>query len=305
MGKDSAISWTHHTFNAWWGCSKVSPGCANCYAAAFDKRLGGDHWKVGGPRKFFGDKHWDQPIAWYLDAKKRGVRERVFCSSMADVFERHPDPRIAELQDDARRRLWSLILTTRDALDWLLLTKRPENFRGILPWDGGDHDAFPFPNVWLGVTAENQEEADRRIPILLATDAARRFVSCEPLLERVTLTYLLFEPTGNFRTHQGERQLKLVPKPDHGLDWVIAGCESGAKARACEVDWLRGLRDECAAADVAFHLKQAEHTPGVFVSAATLAIGADTGSVVKRHGKRGDLIVLPYLDGVQHAAVPE
>lgn len=129
MGKDTGITWTDSTFNPWWGCEKVSPGCTNCYAATFDKRVGGDHWGAKAGRRFFGDKHWREPEKWNRDAAKSGERHRVFCASMADVFEDRDDlvqPRI---------RLFHLISETPN-LDWLLLTKRPENIRRFYGGDG-------------------------------------------------------------------------------------------------------------------------------------------------------------------------
>jgi protein gp37 len=91
MGKETAISWTHHTFNPWWGCQRVSPGCTNCYAETFDKRIGGKHWGPTAPRRFFGPKHWAEPLKWARAAAKAGERHRVFCASMADVFEDRPE----------------------------------------------------------------------------------------------------------------------------------------------------------------------------------------------------------------------
>jgi len=227
MAKDSSIEWTHHTFNPWWGCTKVSPGCKNCYAETFSRRIGQHIWGRRADRRFFGDAHWREPLKWNTEAARRRIRSRVFCASMADVFEHR-----AELSP-VRERLWELIAET-PALDWLLLTKRPEYVSRLVPW------ANNWPsNVWIGVTAENQQWAARRIPILLQLPAAVRFLSCEPLLGPVDLTSWI----------RGERR----------IDWVIAGGESGHKARPMSPEWARKLRDQCADAAVPFHFKQWGH----------------------------------------------
>lgn len=305
MGERSAISWTTHSFNPWWGCVKVSPACTNCYAAAFDHRLGGEHWGPKSPRKFFGDKHWDGPRKWNESAAKRGVRERVFCASMADVFEARND------LDDARTRLYQLIDATPH-LDWLLLTKRPENIANLYPvkW------LAEMPkNVWLGTTVENQEYANERIPHLLAVDAVVHFLSCEPLLGPVDLNAIQIPEARDglrfsaLQRHHDDR----FGQSDTLLDWVIAGCESGPKSRECQVEWLRSLRDQCASAGVAFFLKQAVESlepdsHGFDVNPDGIIhepIRFDDGSKAKGRGFGGAVIELPYLDDVQHAAFPE
>jgi protein gp37 len=198
MARDSGIEWTHHTFNPWWGCVKVSPACAHCYAESWAKRVGMDLWGGKAPRRFFSDKHWRDPLKWNEEAEHQGTRARVFCASMADVFE----PR-SEL-DPWRERLWTLIEQTPQ-LDWLLLTKRPANIKHVYPWAHS-----PRENVWLGTTAETQKWADIRIERLLSVDARVRFLSCEPLLSRIDLTAWL---------------------ANKQIDWVIAGGESGGQAR--------------------------------------------------------------------------
>src|SRR5947208_2303347 len=120
MGRYSSIEWTHHTFNPWWGCQKVSAACDNCYAEIWAKRTGQDLWGSTAERRLFGEKHWSEPIRWHQEASLAGRRERVFCASMADVFERRAD------LNEERRRLWKVIERT-PSLDWLLLTKRPQN----------------------------------------------------------------------------------------------------------------------------------------------------------------------------------
>jgi protein gp37 len=220
MGQDTQIEWTDHTFNPWWGCQKVSTGCDHCYAAAFDHRLGGQHWGVHATYRTQNDDYWSQPLRWHKAALKAGERRRVFCASMADVFDTHG-------LAGERQRLWALIRQTPQ-LDWLLLTKRPANFRKMLPPDWGKG----WPHVWLGVSAENALWAARRIPLLQAVPATVRFLSIEPLLGPIP-------------------QLDL-----QGIAWVICGGESGPDHRPIEPAWVRSIRDQCQQAGVAFFFKQ-------------------------------------------------
>lgn len=220
MGEQTAIAWTDSTFNPWWGCTKVSPGCDHCYAEAFDKRVGGSHWGPRAPRKVMSDSHWRKPPAWDRAAKKAGTRRRVFCASMADWADN-------AVPGDWRERLWDVIRAT-PSLDWQLLTKRPQNVAKMLPadWSSG------YPNVWLGTTVENATEAARRVPHLQAVPAKVRFLSCEPLIEAI--------------------------RPDlSGIHWVIVGGESGGGARPYRPEWARGLLAQCRTAGVAFFHKQA------------------------------------------------
>lgn len=221
MAKDSAIEWTHHTFNPWWGCTKVSPACKHCYAETWARRVGQAVWGARAPRRELSESYWRQPIAWNSEAKRVGERKRVFCASMADVFEDRRD------LDRLRDRLWRLIEDTPQ-LDWLLLTKRPESVARLTPYGS----TWPH-NVWLGTTAENQRWLDRRMDELTRIDAKVRFLSCEPLLGPLNL--------GAWRTH---------------IAWVIAGGESGGKARAPSPEWFRSLRDQCLEAGIRFHFKQ-------------------------------------------------
>lgn len=170
-----------YTFNPWRGCTKVSAGCANCYAETMSKRnpevLG--IWGDNGTRAVATESYWRQPLKWNREAEKAGKRRRVFCASLADVFERR-----SELEQP-RGGLFRLIAET-PYLDWLLLTKRPENVNYLSPWGS---EAWPWPsNIWLGTSVENQEQADKRIPELLKVPARVRFLSCEPLLGPVDLT---------------------------------------------------------------------------------------------------------------------
>lgn len=230
MGQNSKIEWTHHTFNPWWGCLKVSAACKHCYAETWALRLGLELW--GGkrtPRRFFSDAHWREPLRWNAEAEKEGARRRVFCASMADVFEDRRD------LDPWRERLWPIIENT-PMLDWLLLTKRPQHIRDFVPW----RKRWPA-NVWIGTTAENQKYARERIPLIADIPASVRFVSCEPLLGALDLTPWFAS---------GKRR---------GIDWVIAGGESGHHSRPMNPVWAEDLRDQCLAHKVPFHFKQWGH----------------------------------------------
>lgn len=239
MGADSSIEWTTHTFNPWWGCQKVSPGCANCYALTLSKRYGHDVWgpaKTTG-RRMMSENYWQQPLKWNKAAEVAGERKRVFCASMADVFEANPQ------LTESKARLFELIEQT-PWLDWLLLTKRPENIMGMIPYAW---HLEPRTNVWYGTSVEDQQRADERIPELLQVPAAVRFLSCEPLLGPVDIDGWLWEDDGpNYRN--GNRVL--------GIDWVICGGESGHGARPMHPDWARSLRNQCQAAGIAYHFKQ-------------------------------------------------
>src|SRR5262245_27940087 len=140
MGYVTSISWCDHTFNPWWGCVEVSPACDHCYARQEAKRYGHAVWGSDAPRRFFGNRHWSEPIKWNRRAQRDGVRRRVFCASMADVLEERDDVVGREL-DTARRGLWDVIANT-DQLDWLLLTKRPAGYRRLVP-----REILARPNV--------------------------------------------------------------------------------------------------------------------------------------------------------------
>jgi protein gp37 len=232
MAENSAIAWTDHTFSPLWGCRKVSAGCANCYADAFAHRLGKDCFG-NAPRRTFGDAHWAAPRKWDAAAGKVGERARVFCGSMCDVLEDHP------AWDGQRERLWALIRETPN-LDWLLLTKRAHRL-GIIPRDVAEM-------CWLGVTVEDQRAADERVPWLLDSPARVRFLSCEPLLGAVDLTRWM--PSGYVGSCGGQDAF------DCPISWVIAGSESGPRARPMGEEWVRGLRDQCVSAGTAFFFKQ-------------------------------------------------
>jgi protein gp37 len=233
------------TFNPWWGCVNVSPACDNCYAERDAKRYapGRVLWGPGSDRRTFGDHHWNEPRRWDRHAKSIGVRLKVFTASMADVFDN-------EAPEGERERLWTLIRETPN-LDWLLLTKRVGNAVKMLPADWG----HGYPNVWLGATVVTQEEADRDLWKLFALPARIRFLSCEPLLGAINLGgYLYVGDEGGAEYAGSRRQM---------LHWVIAGGESGPRARPSHPAWFAHLRDQCAEAGVPFHFKQwGEWSPG-------------------------------------------
>ncbi|HWQ34311.1 MAG TPA: phage Gp37/Gp68 family protein [Blastocatellia bacterium] len=270
MGANSKIEWTDHTFNLAWGCTRVSEACKYCYAETWAKRTGfSDLWGAQANRRTFGENHWREPLKWNEQAGREGVRRRVFCSSMADVFEDHPT--IAQ----ERLKLWPLIQATPH-LDWLLLTKRPENLSRMLPfgWFGEGADNH-WPNVWLGTTCENQQRADERIPELLRIPAHVRFLSCEPLLGPIDLLKV-FPALGVSNEKYWDEEGNPIADGSGFADihWVIAGGESGPHARPSHPDWLRSLRDQCAEAGVPFFFKQwGEHLPHG-------QSGADGGRVV-------------------------
>ncbi len=231
MGRDSKIEWTNHTFNPWWGCVKVSQACKYCYAESWSRRVGAEVWGPSSDRRFFGEKHWQQPVMWDREAKKAHVRKRVFCASMADVFEDRED------LNEARGNLWELIGRT-PWLDWLLLTKRPQSIQAMTPWG----ESWPR-NVWLGTTAEDQATANERVPHLLKAPSVVHFVSCEPLLGPLDLKAWLPGYTGALAS-------------EVALNWIIVGGESGGKSRPTHPEWILSLRDQSLAAGAAFHFKQ-------------------------------------------------
>jgi protein gp37 len=238
VGKDTAIEWCDSTFNPWWGCQRVSPGCEHCYAETFAKRVGQRVWGPSSDRRFFGDKHWAEPLKWAKAAREAGKRHRVFCASMADVFEDRRD------LDDQRTRLWNLIEETPD-LDWLLLTKRPENHRMVpLAWQTGTRRPT---NVWLGTTTEDQPRYDARVGHLLAAAwPAVRFLSAEPLLAPVRIDPAILGCVGHLAETFGNPL----------IHWVIAGGESGPGARPMCSSWVTALRDQCRDTGAAFLFKQ-------------------------------------------------
>lgn len=248
MGESTKIQWTHHTFNPVIGCTKVSPGCDHCYAERTGFRLQ-VAWGAGAPRRLASESTWRQPLAWNRAAQRDGVRRRVFCASLADVFDK-------EWPQGARERLFRLIEQTPH-LDWLLLTKRIGNAASMMI----DADFFPAecPNCWLGITVVNQEEANRDVPKLLGMPTAVRFLSIEPQIEQIDLTQIQVG-SGRARNMPGIHFVDALRGASslrwRGLDWVICGGESGAGARPFNLAWAEDLRDACAQKRVPFFLKQ-------------------------------------------------
>lgn len=251
VGQDSKIEWTHHTFNPWWGCIRVSPACKFCYADTWAKRLGADLWSADSQRRFFSDAHWNEPLKWDREAAANSIRRRVFCASMADVFENRRE------LDIHRERLWRLIENTPN-LNWLLLTKRIEHVRDLAPW----RNRWP-PNIWLGTSTEKQNWLEKRVDHLLQHDTVVRFVSAEPLLGPMKLTPWL----------SGSRST------ERGINWVIAGGESGTHARWMNPQWPEQLRDQCLEANVPFHFKQWGHWAPIELIEETVAAKAQSVDV--------------------------
>lgn len=250
MGENSKIEWCDHTFNPWSGCQRVSPGCQHCYAETMAKRnpktLG--IWGPTGTRVRTRAANWRKPLQWDKQAKAEGRRYRVFCASMADVFEDRPE--LVEW----RRDLFNLIAETVN-LDWLLLTKRPENIMPMLIRAERGFQDLPS-HIWIGATVENQEQADRRIPELLAVPAAVRFLSCEPLLGPVDLRHVGTEDWDVLHGWKAKANNERGWANTSLIHWVIAGGESGHGARPAHPDWFRSLRDQCRAAGVPYFMKQ-------------------------------------------------
>lgn len=243
MGDLTHIQWTNHTFNPWWGCSRVSPACRFCYADRDASRYGFELWRRHGERRMLSENNWRRPLKWNREAEAEGVPAMVFCASMADVFEDHPQ------LNEPRERLWGLIEAT-PWLYWQLLTKRPENVAGMVPW-GND---WPV-NVWLGTSVETQRWADTRIPVLLNTPARTRFLSAEPLLSPVDLSTWLDTRLACGCGADDCSAFCMAPEPS-GIDWVIVGGESGPKSRPMDITWAQRLITQCRAAEVAVFMKQ-------------------------------------------------
>lgn len=299
MTANSKIEWTDHTFNPWIGCTKVSPACDHCYAErSTPSRTLGVEWGPHAKRHRTTPSNWAMPKRWNAQAEafhaQHGRRQRVFCASLADVFDN-------QVPDAWRADLFALIEATPN-LDWLLLTKRIGNAKDMMFIARGGHLPL-LSNVWLGATICNQEEADRDIPKLQDTPAAVRFLSMEPLLGPV---WLGNDGHGRFggisraggdgdwtyydHPLNGKRSTKCGEYPVPRIDWVIVGGESGPGARPMLSDWARSLRDQCAAAGVPFHFKQ----HGEWVDASTAAFGRTEGTELRylrsdgSEARRGD-----------------
>ncbi len=221
MGDITGISWTHHTFNAWWGCTKIAPGCDNCYAEALDKRTGGNYWGAENKPRRTKQSNWNKALRWNKQAKADGVRRRVFCGSMMDWCDK-------DAPEGARDDLFSLIRMT-PWLDWQLLTKRATLIEKCLPADWGKG----YHNVWLGVTVEDVYHGLPRLDALRSIPAKVRFLSVEPLLENLGSCLNLDK-----------------------IDWCIIGGESGPGFRPFNKNWALNLILFCEAFDVPVWFKQ-------------------------------------------------
>jgi protein gp37 len=226
MGDSTAIAWTDHTFNPWLGCHKVSAGCQHCYAERLVTRMskqwnGPKLWGLHGPRRRTSETIWRKPPKWNNEAVLERRPHRVFCASLADVFEDEPGP------NSWRADVFKLIRECR-WLDWQLLTKRPENIARMVPddWSIGN-----YPNVWLGTSIEDNRVVDRAFD-LTATPATVHFVSYEPAIGPVD-------------------ELSLVD-----IEWLIVGGESGPGYRPMDLDWVRDVRYRCGQEGTAFFFKQ-------------------------------------------------
>lgn len=235
MGKSTGIDWATSTFNPWMGCVKVSTECASCYAETLTSRWGGSLWGADAPRQVTSDSYWRGPLRWNREAEATGKPWRVFCASLADVFEDRRD------LDLVRLRLWELIDAT-PALTWLLLTKRPDKMLDLTP-----RDFWTRPNVWAGTTVGHPGSM-HRAEALLRVPARVRFLSCEPLVAPLDISHLLD------RGYESGGPEGWVGEPS--IDWVIVGGESGAKPREMREEWVRSLRDQTKAAGAAFFYKQ-------------------------------------------------
>ncbi|MBY5530216.1 phage Gp37/Gp68 family protein [Rhizobium leguminosarum bv. viciae] len=255
---NTGIEWTDHTFNPWTGCTNISPGCDNCYAEAWSKRSGHVKWG-NSPRKRTTESYWKAPAIWQSKAalfqSQHGRRQRVFCASLADVFDNQVDP-------SWRADLFEVIRAT-PSLDWQLLTKRPQNIRKMLPLDWGTEG---YDNVWLGFTAEDQARFDQRKKVIEQVPAAVWFVSYEPAI-------------GSLRISGGD------PKPD----WLIVGGESGHGARPMDSTWVRDVISDCEAFSIAPFFKQwGAFGNNPLVSESRMAL--DEVKKIDVHGKGGGLL---------------
>lgn len=248
MGTTTGISWCDHTFNPWIGCTKVSQGCKNCYAETQNKRYNWTAgWGKGAPRRRTSEANWRKPLEWARAAVRDGVTRRVFCASLADVFDE-------EVPQEWRADLWNLIRECNysemydvygSGLEWLILTKRPENIARMMPPEWLEYR----PNcIRLGVTCEDQENANKRIHQLFRAWKGPNFISYEPALGPVNFREFFVDTPVEVEEKRGF----ITPT----IDWIICGGESGPGCRPMDLEWARDVRDHCKAAYVPFFMKQ-------------------------------------------------
>jgi protein gp37 len=298
MSENSNIEWTDHTFNGWWGCTKVHAGCKNCYAETRDRQFAQgvpSHWGNNPRRMVLGE--WHKPEKWNRDAMKAGKRARVFCSSMCDVFEDYHGPVVDQQGkpvewsiDGLRRRIFTMIEETPH-LEWLLLTKRPENVTKMVPLRWLDN--WP-DNVMTGTSPCDQKTANECIPHLLAVPG-RHFLSCEPLLGRIDLALDAWFDEDAWRGKIERPRDGVAKRTRDLLHWVIVGGESGHGVRECDVFWIDDIRQQCEDAGVPCFVKQLGAKPMLGdVSdphgwpATNSPVDFDTGAIHLRDKKGGD-----------------
>lgn len=233
MAEHSKIEWCDHTMNFWIGCTKVGPPCDHCYAETLSNRYGWVTWGAHGERKRTSPANWKKPYQWDRAAEKAGIRPRVFALSLGDWLDN-------QVPQEWRGEMGNVIDQTPH-LDWLLLTKRIQNFKRLAPWQK------PPANVWLGITCGSQPEYDRDWPILAGIDARVRFISYEPALGPLDTTQ---------RPGTSDSDVNVLNVRAVHPDWIICGGESGSGARAMDPAWARRLRDQCADYGISFFMKQ-------------------------------------------------
>jgi protein gp37 len=329
MAENSKIEWTTHTFNPWEGCTKVSPGCTHCYAEARNNRFisrkdrakgVGGNWGKGKPRRRTSAQNWKKPLKWNREAEgidgrnalrsaigmeeSNPHRPRVFCASLDWLDDEVPIEWLADLL--------KLIHDTPN-LDWLLLTKRPENWRdrlclamqlidrewlagvaedrsAVANWIGGwiettERGMQQIPhNVWIGASVEDQPRSDERIPELAKIPAKVRFLSVEPMLGPID-----FERGFSICDTNGEPSgPRCKPDGSHGIDWVIFGGESGPGARPCNIEWIRDGVRQCRSAGVAPFVKQlGSHAIGKYIPSSPTSIERNLNKAGMLRDKKG------------------
>ena len=268
------IEWTDEVWNPVTGCNKVSQGCKNCYAETLAKRF----WDE---RKFTDVIcHGDRLLLPYKF--KRG--SRVFVNSMSDLF--HED-----VPFEFIRNVMNTI-HMNSTLTFQILTKRPQRMVEFFKWLNNSNLAVNFPNMWLGVSVENQATADERIPLLLQVPAAVHFLSCEPLLGEVNLTKIdcgddSFNDCLANQSYFYQKNKKIflwdTTNLSNGIKWVIVGGESGHGARPMHPDWVRNIKYQCEAANVPFFFKQWGEWYPIYVSNSDTSIRKENKKLYQYH----------------------